>query len=88
MTLRFDRFACMAVLLGTLGSSGCGGSEDPAAKPPSLTSAQCTAMSGRIIGDPGDGSAARNGCGEGKELLGWIEDPGVGVDGGPSICCK
>ena len=88
MTPRFERFALMAVLLGTLGSVGCGQSEDRAEKPPSLTSAQCTAMSGRIIGDPGDGSTSRNGCGEGKELLGWIEDPGVFGDGGPSICCK
>jgi hypothetical protein len=47
-----------------------------------LTPAQCAAQGGDTIGDRGDGSTRRDGCPNGRKLLGNVK---IGIEGG--ICC-
>src|SRR5689334_6281749 len=49
---------------------------------PWLTPDECTGKGAETIGDRGDGSTRRNGCPEGRKLLGNVK---IGIEGG--ICC-
>jgi hypothetical protein len=56
--------------------------------PPSLENADCEALGGEIVLDPGDGSTYTEGCPDGRDLLGWLNEcdtPGLCGEGG--ICC-
>jgi hypothetical protein len=57
--------------------------------PPKVEYAECAAMGGTILLDPGSGSSYVQGCGKGKELLGWLSDRSCGMlcgEGG--LCCR
>ncbi len=47
-----------------------------------LTPDQCAAKGGEAIGDRGDGNTRRDGCPNGRKLLGNVR---IGIEGG--ICC-
>lgn len=49
---------------------------------PVLTPEECTGKGAETIGDRGDGATQRNGCPEGRKLLGNVK---LGIEGG--ICC-
>jgi hypothetical protein len=67
--------------LGTVETDG--GSAVCCKKVPQLDPAECRALGGEPIGDPGDGSTHRNGCPSGETMLGTLD---FGIEGG--ICCK
>lgn len=48
-----------------------------------MSAEDCSAMGGKLIVDPGNGSTSRDGCAAGQELLGSVK---FGVEG--AICCK
>ena len=87
----------VALLVSTSSAAfGCGGAttapaveappgvETPPASEPAklLTTEECGAKGGEVVGDPGDGSTRRNGCPGGRQLLGNVK---IGIEGG--ICC-
>jgi hypothetical protein len=59
-----------------------GGAPTPAGDSALLTPDQCVAQGGETIGDRGDGSSRKNGCADGRRLLGNVK---IGIEGG--ICC-
>jgi hypothetical protein len=58
------------------------GTASVTADAPLLTPDECTGKGAETIGDRGDGSTRRNGCPEGRKLLGNVR---IGIEGG--ICC-
>jgi len=73
------RLSCETPELGLCGEGGI------CCKPPILTRAQCTAQNGQAVADPGDGSTRRNGCPDGRQMLGFLDPNDIGDEGG--ICC-
>lgn len=56
--------------------------------PMTVSAAECAALEGVALGDPGDGSSYVAGCEDGAELLGWANScPPGGVCGEGGICC-
>lgn len=95
------RYAIQAAVIGLLLMTGCSkktGAEPPveppspgaAAERPSLTTAECEAKGGRVIGDIGDGAIHRPDytCEGGQPPLGAIapgEGEPIAIEG--SVCC-
>ncbi|MBC7174484.1 MAG: hypothetical protein H5U40_18705 [Polyangiaceae bacterium] len=52
---------------------------------PVISLAECEAISGEALLDPGDGSVFEQGCGEGLLLLGYLDSDEV-EEGG--LCCE
>lgn len=65
------------LLLGTTLAACSAADGDP------MSADDCSALGGRVILDPGDGSTLREGCAAGEELLGSVK---FGIEG--AICCK
>jgi hypothetical protein len=58
-------------------------------RPPSLEFAECRALGGEVMLDPGSGSTYSDGCPDSRDLLGWLDTcdtPGLCGEGG--ICCE
>lgn len=55
---------------------------NPGSSGSALSFAACEKIGGKVIPDPGDGRTYRDGCPNGRALLGYVE---LGVEGG--ICC-
>lgn len=62
--------------------AGCNGGKVVTSRA-ALDTGQCESANGQTILDPGDGSTLRNGCPDGRRLLGAVD---VGAEG--ALCCE
>ena len=57
---------------------------------PIYSTSECESTGAAVVFNPGDGSLFRNGCPDGKRLLGVIDnskDPDAGIPGEGALCC-